>query len=407
LAERAGRRLAAAGRRALSRGDIQAAGRLLERAGALTRPIRFDLELELHLAATQLDPETAAQIANAAAERAAEAGDENGQAVARIVALYYGSLFEAHVRLDALESLARATLPKLEQARDHANLVHVWSALADVAGVKGQFDQMAQASEQALLHAELAGVPHSAHSDWFPLDTALVYGPRPADEALQIVEAVLHERPHRGTVFSRAFLMAMLGRFDDAWYTAREASERYGELRGDWTDIFAEIAILAGDEQAAPEYLQLNCEFLERHGYRGRLSTYAPKLGRSLCALGRYDEAEPLAELGRELGDEQDLMTQALWRQVSARVQAHRGEHAEAERLARDAVAILGHTDALNTEGDALCDLAEVLNAAGRADEAVAALEQALDRYQRKKNVAMVAHANQRLHTLHVSDPPT
>ena len=42
----------------------------------------------------------------------------------------------------------------------------------------------------------------------------------------------------------------------------------------------------------------------------GLLSTYAPKLGRSLCELGRYDEAEPLAELGRELGDEGDYVTQ-------------------------------------------------------------------------------------------------
>ena len=91
------------------------------------------------------------------------------------------------------------------------------------------------------------------------------------------------------------------------------------------------------------------------------LSTYAPQLGRSLCALGRYDEAEPLAQLGRELGGEQDFATQMLWRQVQALVHAHRGEHAEAERLAREAVAIAERTDALNHQGDALCDLAEVL----------------------------------------------
>jgi tetratricopeptide (TPR) repeat protein len=85
---------------------------------------------------------------------------------------------------------------------------------------------------------------------------------------------------------------------------------------------------------------------------------------------------------------------------VQARVDAHRGEHAQAERLAREAVAIAEGTDALNLQGDALCDLAEVLGAAGRGDEAVAALEQALDRYDRKKNLAMVSQVHQQLDAL-------
>jgi hypothetical protein len=55
----------------------------------------------------------------------------------------------------------------------------------------------------------------------------------------------------------------------------------------------------------------------EARGLRALLSTYAPLRGRSLCALGRHDEAEPLARLGRELGDEQEaaaVFAQALER---------------------------------------------------------------------------------------------
>ena len=88
------------------------------------------------------------------------------------------------------------------------------------------------------------------------------------------------------------------------------------------------------------------------------------------CALGRHDEAEPLARLGRQLGDEQDALTPALWRQVQALVDAHRGQHTQAQQLSGEAVAISERTDALNWQGDALCDLAEVLHAAGQADEA-------------------------------------
>jgi tetratricopeptide (TPR) repeat protein len=167
----------------------------------------------------------------------------------------------------------------------------------------------------------------------------------------------------------------------------------------------AEIAALAGDHVTAAGYLRRWCDMLERHGRRAWLSTYAPTLGRSLCALGRYDEAEPLAQLGRELGGEQDFATQMLWRQVQARVDAHRGKHAQAERLAREAVAIGEGTDALNYQGDALCDLAEVLAAAGRGDEAVAALQQALKRYERKKNLAMASQVHQQLDALRKAAP--
>jgi tetratricopeptide (TPR) repeat protein len=99
----------------------------------------------------------------------------------------------------------------------------------------------------------------------------------------------------------------------------------------------------------------------------------------------------------RALGSEQDFATQMLWRQVQARIHAHRGERAPAERLAREAVEIGEGTDALNYQGDALCDLAEVEAAAGKAVEAAATLEQALDRYERKRNLAMTAHVRERL----------
>ena len=97
--------------------------------------------------------------------------------------------------------------------------------------------------------------------------------------------------------------------------------------------------------------------------------------------------------------DEGDLSSQALWRQVAALVHASRGEHAEAEQLAREAVGILDRTDTLTDQGDALSDLAQVLATAGRTEEAAAALEQALDRYERKKNLVMAERTREKLAT--------
>lgn len=191
----------------------------------------------------------------------------------------------------------------------------------------------------------------------------------------------------------------MLGRFDEARTIAHTAGSRLREVTGHAGGqmVLAEVAAMSGDHESAAHYFKAHCDLLQEAALPGYLSTYAPKLGRSLCVLGRHDEAEPLAQLGRELGGEQDASAQMLWRQVQALVHADRGEHAEAEPLAREAVTIAEETDALNWQGDALCGLAQVLQTAGRSDEAAATLQQALERYERKRNVAMAAQVRARL----------
>jgi class 3 adenylate cyclase/tetratricopeptide (TPR) repeat protein len=406
LAERAGERLAAAGRRALWRGDERAAAGLLERALELTRPARLDVVLELDLARAlfERDAATSAAIAAAAAERARAAGDETGELLARVGAAYHRVFFSTDA-VDELERLARKALPLLEQAGNHAGLVHVWYALGfGVANHRGRFEDYAHAAEQAFRHARLAG---QRNSHLFHLDDAIADGPRPADEALRTLDALLPDNPSPRLLLVRAWLLSMLARFDEAARVAREAGEHWRELTGDdWVDVYlARIAATAGRHEDAAAHLRRFCDLLEARGLRSFLSTYAPLLGRSLCALGRHDEAEPLARIGRELGDEQDATTQALWRQVQALVNVRRGHHTQAEQLAREAVAITERTDALNWQGDALCDLAEVLHAAGQRDEAAAALAQALERYVHKKNLAMSAQVRDRLAELQDAAP--
>jgi class 3 adenylate cyclase len=390
LAERAGDRLAVAGRRALSRGDDRAAVSLLERAVELIRPIRLDVHLEVDLAdvLSRVEPEKAAVIADGAAVRARETGLATDEALARVVAANARVVFDPAASLDELEELARAALPLLEEADDHAGLAHVWYALGfSVANSRCRFEEHAYASEQAMHHAHLAGQPRQ---HLFHLDGALAFGPRPADEALEALGAAMGDSRYPHALLARAYLLALLGRFDEAWDVAREQAERLRELTGEGHEAWLGwIARLEGNEEEAAHHFRVYCDSLEEHGQTGPLSTFAPELARSLCALGRHEEAAPWAHLGRELGNEQDLFTQALWRQAQALVHSARGEHADAERLAREAVAVLDGTDALTEQGSALGDLADVLVAAGRPDEAAAALEQALERYERKRNLVM------------------
>jgi len=397
LALAAGERLAAAGRHALGRGDDHAAAILLERALALTRPHLLDVHLELDLArALPARPREAYALAAAAAERAAVTGDATGEAYALAVAAFY----ESHVEKlppDRLEARAWAALPLLEQAGDDVGLAEVWHMLGfGVANMRGQWAEYAHAEEQALLHARRAGRP------WEPVGFAvpLVLGLVPAGEALERLDELAPD-PTPRALGHRAWLVGMLDRIDEARLLASQGHERLLEQTsryGLWP--LAEIAVLAGDLDQAAVHLRSFCDRLEKEENYTFLSTFAPRLGRVLCALGRYDEAEPLARRGRELGDEQDTVTQALWRQVQALVHASRRQQAEAERLAREAVAITENTDSLWFQGEALCDLADVLRAAGRNGEAVAALREALDRYERKQIIPLVRRTRERIAAL-------
>jgi hypothetical protein len=60
-------------------------------------------------------------------------------------------------------------------------------------------------------------------------------------------------------------------------------------------------------------------------------------------------------------------------------------------------VAIAERTDMLAVQSDVYADLAEVLLLGGKTDEAVVALGQALDRYERKGNLVMAERTRVRL----------
>jgi tetratricopeptide (TPR) repeat protein len=332
----------------------------------------------------------------AAADRAAALGDDAGEAFARAMATYHRfNLGECSTR--EVEPLVLAALPLLERVGDHASLVHIWEVLGfTVANGRQQFADWEDASGRALEHARLAG---QQRAGLFWLEVPLVMGPLPADEALRRLDAVLPEAPAPFSLANRAWLLAMLDRFDEAIPLALEANARQYELDGrrilEWR--LAEIALMRGEREEAAARLRLLCEWFEEREQLPYLMLYLSILGRVLCALGRFDEAEALAIRSRELGDREESVVP--WRQVQALVHAHRGEHAEAEEAAREAVDAVERTDGLNDQAAAWWDLAEVLQSAGRGAEAAAAFAEALERYERKKNIPMARRLRERIAT--------
>ena len=132
---------------------------------------------------------------------------------------------------------------------------------------------------------------------------------------------------------------------------------------------------------------------LDRMGERAFSSTIAGFLAQGLCAEGRYEEAARFSRASEEAAASDDIFSQMLWRTSRARIRAQQGDLERAEALAREAVQLGKRTDLLNTQADALFDLAEVLALAGRREEALVALEEAARLYERKGNLPALERA--------------
>ena len=83
---------------------------------------------------------------------------------------------------------------------------------------------------------------------------------------------------------------------------------------------------------------------------------------------------------------------------------ARRGDVQAGEALAREAVDLALRTDRIDTQTDALMDLAEVLQVSGRRAEAAALVEDALRRYELKEVRPAAARARALLEELALTD---
>ncbi len=413
LAVAARRRLTAAGRRAQLRSDYGAAVSLLERAASLVPSGEIEVALETDLVDALFwagKGGDALRRAESLAERAAAAGDRVGELCGRIkegvCRLYY---LQPESATEQLAALVDQALPVFQAAGDDLALYTGYLALGQVAHMRAQFDAGLEAYERAVTHARQAGLPDELLG-WRA--GARRNGTTPVPVLLEWLDE-LGERAARDAYLRsyRAEALATLGRFDEARAILAQAraelAERGGGIR--LANLIGQTCggfeLLAGDPAAAAELGAEGCRLLDELGEKGYLSTAAGMLAQAYYALDRLKEADAWAGRAAELGASDDAITQMLWRQVRAKVHARRGQHAEAERLAREAVAIGAETDMLNAQGDMYSDLAEVLALAGKPDEAAAALEQALERYERKGNLVMAERARARLAELQDAAP--
>jgi class 3 adenylate cyclase/tetratricopeptide (TPR) repeat protein len=406
------RRLASAGRRAFARGDAPAAAKLLGRAASLlpeTEPVRLALLAEHGDALMQAGSFQEAELAlDEAIGLGESAGAPGAAARASLVRLL------VRLRTGELESwqdeAAETIVPAMavfEEAGDAAGLAMAWRLLAWTHGTACRFGDAAEASERALAQAELAGDVRQQTRAATAYAAAAIFGPTPVSEAIARCESVLErvtgDRQSEGVLNALlASLLAMRGEFD----RARELSHR-GRVQLEELGLDMEVAsvaneawrveMLAGDPVAAERELRSAYDLLTKVGEKYFLSTVAGLLAQTLHVLERYEEAAALADLTRELATDDDISTQALWRCVQAKLLARNGSFADAEALARHALAILEPTDHVLLKYGALLDLAEVRRLAGQdAQEAVLEARRLADA---KSSPVMVAAAEALLAT--------
>lgn len=400
LKERAGGVLADAGRHAWERGDAVAARRLFERAAALLpldsiERIRCLLPLA-EAVASSAGEERAIEIADGAAQKAEALGEEGLAWQARLVSAEAqrtsGGSFATALQKgrEAAEACARLG-DALGEARAHKLLS---SVLGDL-GRNAESIREARRGAEAARRAGDAGLEGKCE---YAVVGSMVFGPTEAGETLRagldVLARLRHQlRAHAITAIYASQAYAMLERFDEARSMCRLGEDALQDLgaardaagsaqyRG-WIELSADDASLAERE------LRLADEKLEAKGERFFRATVTAMLAEALVRQRRFDDAERYAAISRDLADPDDYIAQVPWRAALALCVMAARRSGEAQALARAAVAIAERTDDLNSRGDALLRLAEVVALDGRPPEAASLARQAIDEYQRKGNLA-------------------
>jgi class 3 adenylate cyclase len=400
LATAAARRLGGAGRRALGRGDLPAASKLLERAvGLLPAGDPGGLELLVELADVLVstgDFARAEAILTQVAAAAADRGDERLAAHARVGRLRMEVGVASDLDTAALQTQTRQGIATFAEFEDQRGLAKAWGLLAALQFLRCRIAEAEAAAGQAMTHARLArDDPAEAWARGLLAQSAY-WGPVPAPEGIRRCAELLgqangNRRSELTALQSMAGLQAMAGQREAALATAERALALAGDMGENRVaalarEFVAAAFALAGEPESAERQLRLGIRVLERQGESGMRSNLTADLAHLLHRLGRPDEALRLAMASRAIAAHDDLFAQVRWRGAAARSLAAQGRLAEAERLAAEAVEIATPTDMLTMRGDALLDQAAVAAAAGRPADARRAAEAALALYQAKGN---------------------
>ena len=405
LAVRAGNRLAEAGRKAHTRDDVGAAVNLLERAAALLPDTPEHDAIQLDLAELAEERNDFAAF-DAAIAGAATSSDVRIRQRARLI--------DGRVQIMRKPRVATAealtVLAELEpQLADDDHESQYWAALMryTVHWMGSRAEPAQRALEEAGSRARLLGdrrlergvmpflIGTASHGPASPAEMERVAGElalrsdtipsaRRAALTIQAMVAFFAGDPER----SLELLDGLVNEF-------RELGDATGVLY--IMGIRAAALVSASRLQEGIATKEGVVEDFRRAGLPAFLSTQLAELARMYYEDGRSNDSLRLLDEVDAITADEDIVNFALTRCIRGRIHSDRGDHEEAERLARNGLAFALATDFPWVRGEANFDLAHVLAQAGRRDEARAAALAGIAEFEKKQAVVRVAEGRELL----------
>jgi class 3 adenylate cyclase/tetratricopeptide (TPR) repeat protein/type II secretory pathway predicted ATPase ExeA len=398
LGRRAAELLGVAGRRALERDDLAAAGALVRRALAVLPTSETGTRSELLLMACECllasgDVAAGAPLVDELSGLGAT-DDKLGAWAACFLAQLVG-LTDPDGLVDA-EATATAAAETLRSLGDGAGEAKAQQVRALLLARLGRVGEAEGVLDLALGAARAVDDRRRVTAVLGTAPQAALFGPSPVARAggrcLDVVRLLrittASPSVEATSMRCQAVLEALRGRFDvsrsmlaSARASLEELGLRHGLLE---TDLFTGmVELLADDPGAAVAPLRAAYQGLETLGVGADAGRAAALLATALLAQGEIDEAELTAAASEALAG-QNLQTAIAWRTAKAAVLAARGELAAAVALARKAVDIAAATDLVLDHADACVVLADLREQAGDATGAREARVEARRLYEAK-----------------------
>ena len=402
----AAQHLGAAGRRALDRSDLAAARKLLEAAIKLLpendlESYRLGADLALTMAAAG-EISSAQTLAGELFTTAKATGD--GHAIA-YTQLAHASVMRATGGLTFQEALKihAKVLAQLERDGDERGMERATLELARSSFWAGG---VARATE--LLTASMRRNPHPATHEllaWLP--PCVAAGPTPVNDALPLIDQILADSPNQTTESmarcARAYLFAMIGRFDDAREDVRRAVAIRRELGHEviaaaLLGVFGgHVELVANDYVAAERETREAYEALSRMGARQMAATVVALLASAEFGAGKLAEADLHVSEARELGTPGDVQARGYALYPAVRLLVVRGLIDEALSTSSEAITLADAADYFELRILARMCRAEALRAAGQFADAVTNLQEARESAHAKGATVYMAQIDARL----------
>jgi class 3 adenylate cyclase/tetratricopeptide (TPR) repeat protein len=411
LALRAAKQLEGAARRADAIGDGLAVRRLLERANGLRTsndPERLD---NLPMLAATLVAAGRLEDARVAVDEVLASPDAKPATRAAALELIPMGF--------ALGKSAEELRPQVDEAlrirRDLGEPGGIAGALmahADLESFVGRLRHAYELAEEALGHARQAGdIGLQAQLLRF---RTLAFGEsldsRPL-QAMSMLEEDLAFARERGLLAMESMTLQGMGMVAARRGARAEAMNLFERARAIQHDLGMDLQLIgfyadaivdswAGDTELAVDRFRSVCRDLAAVGAKGHLSTVATLLAQSLIDIGETQEAALCLRTAEESGARDDVTTQVQVMAAHARLLGRRGELADAESMAREAIREAGATEYYFLMPAARLALGDVLRLAGRMSEAAAEWRAVIAAYEALGNQLYVGRLRRELEEL-------